>query len=158
MLPSPWQPRVAALMSESPPRTLVQAPGQVMRPAAAAAAAAGHVLTPRHKMAALFAPQASRRVYCWHLFLLHSPFVIPMMKKKKRHNPRRNLSIRLCCGSNAVQWVLVGFPVGIKQPSHFSILVIYFFLPLLPLPPSTLKHNSQRLHPFSPSLSLPVSN
>lgn len=42
----PWQPRVAVLMSETPPRTLVQALGQVM-----CAAAAGHRLTPKNKMA-----------------------------------------------------------------------------------------------------------
>ncbi len=43
----PWQPGVAVLMSESPPRTLMQALGQVIR------TAAGHWLTPKNKMAAI---------------------------------------------------------------------------------------------------------
>lgn len=72
MLPSPWQPRVAALMSESPPRTLVQAPGQVMQ------AAAGHVLTPRHKMAAHFAPQAYGRICSLRLLFL----LLPLFESK----------------------------------------------------------------------------
>lgn len=46
----PWQPEVAVLMSETPPRTLVQALGQVM------CTAAGHRLTPKNKMAAIPIP------------------------------------------------------------------------------------------------------
>lgn len=75
MLPSPWKPRVAALMSESPPRTLVQAPGQVMQ------AAAGHVLTPRHKMAAHFAPRALLAA-CVLFFLL-----LPLDSKDEEEAP-----------------------------------------------------------------------
>lgn len=43
----PWQPGVAVLMSETPPRTLMQALGQVI------CTAAGHRLTPKNKMAAI---------------------------------------------------------------------------------------------------------
>lgn len=65
----PWQPRVAALMSEPPPRTLMQALGQVM------CTAAGHRLTPKNKMAvvpphtfcrmgeSLFEPQTKEEVH-----------------------------------------------------------------------------------------------
>lgn len=46
-MPLPWQQEVAVLISETPPRTLMQALGQVI------CTAAGHRLTPKNKMAAI---------------------------------------------------------------------------------------------------------
>lgn len=147
MLLSPWKPRVAALMSEPPPRTLVQAPGQVMQ------AAAGHVLTPRHKMAAHFAPRALLAA-CVLFFSAPPACLIPKMRKKHPH-PRWNFGIRHgCWASHAPRRALLGFLVGIKQPSCFSYISDSFFFSSFLLYSSPLQHSSTITTPLLP---LPLS-
>lgn len=60
-----WQPGVAVLMSETPPRTLMQALGQVI------CTAAGHRLTPKNKMAASY-------------FLPHGRVSLRALNKKRK--------------------------------------------------------------------------